>query len=83
MGSLVFICPATGREVSTGIEIDSGSFGSLANGFTELSCPHCCGLHQLLTTQTWISAEAWPDDRPPREALTSDSSESPAPSAEA
>lgn len=54
MGSLVFACPNTEHEVSTGIEIDSSSFGSLSNGFTELRCPHCRP-HQLLETRAWIS----------------------------
>ena len=29
MGTLVFVCPTTGHEVSTGVEVDRSSFKSL------------------------------------------------------
>ncbi len=41
MSMLLFVCPATGQQVSTGIEIDRSSFKSLSRHTTELNCPHC------------------------------------------
>ena len=39
MGTLGFVCPNTGREVDTGIEVDSLSFTSLHS--EQLGCPEC------------------------------------------
>ena len=41
MGILSFVCPSTGREVSTGIDIDAGSFTSLPTRLTQITCPYC------------------------------------------
>jgi hypothetical protein len=41
MGTLMFECPATGMEVSTGIEVDTASFESLSPLTADLPCPHC------------------------------------------
>jgi hypothetical protein len=45
MGTLGFVCPTTGREVDTGIEVDSLSFTSLHS--EQLGCPECLETHQL------------------------------------
>ena len=45
MGTLGFVCPTTGREVYTGIEVDSLSFTSLHS--EQLGCPECLETHQL------------------------------------
>ena len=39
MGTSVFLCPVTGKEVSTGIEMDAPTLVSLRKH--EVSCPHC------------------------------------------
>jgi len=39
MGTLVFVCPTTGQEVSTGIEVDRTSFKGLARTRTAIVCP--------------------------------------------
>ena len=41
MGALVFVCPATGLEVFTGLEMDHDSFAALPSVLPDLSCPHC------------------------------------------
>ena len=43
MGTLVFVCPNSGREVFTGLEIDSASFQGL---------PDCGGTHNLFEVQS-------------------------------
>jgi hypothetical protein len=45
MGRLWFVCPASEREVDTGIELDPVSFASLCG--EELRCPDCLGVHQI------------------------------------
>ena len=41
MGTLVFVCPTTGHEVSTGVEVDRSSFKSLPRTKTAIFCPRC------------------------------------------
>jgi hypothetical protein len=39
MGTLFFMCPATGIEVSTGLEMDVATLEQL--DFAKIYCPHC------------------------------------------
>ena len=39
MGALVFVCPATGLEVSTGLEMDHDSFAALPSVLPTLAVP--------------------------------------------
>ena len=52
MGTLVFVCPATGQEVSTGIEMDRATLLSLRG--EALRCPYCAEPHQVSGIQVWI-----------------------------
>ena len=52
MGILKVRCPETGREVSTGIEIDPQSFASLPDKLTPSTCPFC-GLDHV-----WLKCDA-------------------------
>jgi 4-hydroxy-3-methylbut-2-en-1-yl diphosphate synthase IspG/GcpE len=47
MGALVFVCPTSGREVSTGVEIDAESYRDLPKVLAEISCPACGRTHNL------------------------------------
>jgi hypothetical protein len=47
MGTLFFVCPTTGMEVSSGIEIDADSYKELPNGLSEILCPKCRQRHVL------------------------------------
>jgi hypothetical protein len=53
MGRLAFVCPATGVEVLTGIEMDLATLDSL--GFAKVCCPHCRQTHQLAGIQYWLN----------------------------
>jgi hypothetical protein len=55
MGMLVFVCPATGREVHTGLEIDRATFISLTGQKHEVRCPHCPEPHHTTEILTWLS----------------------------
>jgi hypothetical protein len=46
-------CPATGRELSTGVEMDAATFEQLPEIRAQISCP-ACGLDH-----TWSTREAW------------------------
>jgi hypothetical protein len=62
MGTLVFICPATGREVSTGIEMDGATLIGLRS--EQVRCPHCQQPHNLSGIRAWIVGQE-PMDIPP------------------
>ena len=57
MGTLFFVCPATGREVASGLEVDAGSYESLPNGATEIRCPECQRTHLLSEIQARIGSD--------------------------
>ena len=59
MGTLGFVCPTTGREVDTGIEVDSLSFTSLHS--EQLGCPECLETHQLSLIKVWVAETGPPD----------------------
>jgi len=52
MSVLKVRCPETGREVSTGIEIDPESFASLPDKLPVSNCP-VCGLDRV-----WLKCDA-------------------------
>lgn len=52
MGVLMIRCPNTGREVSTGIDIDHGSFARLPDKLAASKCP-LCGIEH-----TWLKCDA-------------------------
>jgi hypothetical protein len=47
MGTLVFVCPTTGLEVFTGLEMDFDTFADLPSVLPDIRCPHCPKPHQL------------------------------------
>ena len=58
MGTLVFICPATGDEVSTGIGMKVETFESLKA--ETVRCPHCLQVHRLAEDSSLAWAfEGW------------------------
>jgi hypothetical protein len=57
MGTLVFVCPTTGHEVSTGVEVDRSSFKSLPRTKTAIFCPRCRKNHKLSLIWAWLANE--------------------------
>ena len=55
MGALVFVCPATGLEVFTGLEMDHDSFAALPSVLPDIRCPHCPKPHQLSEVSAWLA----------------------------
>ena len=56
MSTLVFVCPTTGQQISTGIEIDRSSYSSLPRTKTQLSCPRCHNDHLLASVWAWLDS---------------------------
>jgi hypothetical protein len=54
MGALKFLCPTTGNEVDTGIDLDPASFASLPREVTPLACSHCNQPHILAGVSAWL-----------------------------
>jgi hypothetical protein len=56
MGTLVFVCPTTGHQVSTGIELDRSSYKSLPRTKTSIFCPRCRKNHLLSRIWAWLDS---------------------------
>ena len=54
MGTLVFVCPTTGHEVSTGVEVDRSSYKRLPRTKTAVFCPRCRENHILAAIWAWL-----------------------------
>jgi hypothetical protein len=57
MGTLVFVCPTTGHEVSTGVEVDRTSYKRLPRTKTAVFCPRCRENHILAAIWAWLVDE--------------------------
>ena len=66
MGTLVFACPATGEEVSTGIEMDLATLERLR--LEKIYCPHCRQPHHLAAIEYWLTEVHLPDVTYPEDA---------------
>ena len=62
MGIVMIRCPKTGREISTGMEVDATSFSATPVFFARSYCPMCRTEHE------WFAKEAWVCDSPPTHA---------------
>jgi hypothetical protein len=51
MATLFFLCPVTGRAVSTGVDVHPGSYARIDEDFAEISCHHCKELHPLASVK--------------------------------
>ena len=55
MATICTSCPNTGREISTGIEIDGDSFARMPHVITRLLCPHCGERHNWSKYNAYLS----------------------------
>ena len=67
MGTLVFVCPTTGHEVSTGVEVDRSNYKRLSRTKTAVFCPRCRKNHMLAAIWAWLVDEVL--ESPKRTAL--------------
>jgi hypothetical protein len=59
LGVVMVRCPKTGRELSTGIEMDAATLEQLPDIRSMIECPVCRVEH------VWSTREAWLDNPPP------------------
>jgi hypothetical protein len=52
MGVLVFVCPTSGQEVVTGLEIDPASYQGLKHETAEIKCSACGLSHNFFQIET-------------------------------
>ena len=57
MSVLFFVCPDTGREVSSNIDIDPDSFRGLPPVQSDIRCPDCGQIHNLFNVPVRLSIE--------------------------
>ena len=57
MGTLVFVCPTSGHEVSTGVQVDRSSYRKLSRTKTAIFCPRCRKSHMLSVIWVWLANE--------------------------
>jgi hypothetical protein len=57
MSVLLFVCPQSGREVSSYIDIDHDSFRALPPVLSDIKCPDCGRIHNLFNVPVRLSDE--------------------------
>jgi hypothetical protein len=62
MGTLYFVCPETGREVSSQLELEADSLHVITNGLYTIPCPNCREAHDLAKLHTWLDGDEGYDD---------------------
>ena len=58
MGIVMTRCPATGREISTGINVDRPRFECSPVFFAQTYCPFCRSEHQWFAKDAWVKESA-------------------------
>ena len=61
MASLLFTCPITHHQASTGIETDESSFKRIPDVLSRTRCLACGYDHVWWKRETWL-ADAFPDN---------------------
>jgi hypothetical protein len=51
-------CPTTGRELSTGVEMDAATFERLPDIRSQIKCPVCRLDHNWSTREAWLGNPA-------------------------
>ena len=54
MGLVMIRCPNTGRELSTGMEVDRASFNRTPVFFGRTFCPICRTDHEWFAKNAWV-----------------------------
>jgi hypothetical protein len=54
MGVIMIRCPQTGREIPTGIEMDTAEFRRAPVFFSRVQCPVCAREHEWFAKDAWV-----------------------------
>jgi hypothetical protein len=57
-GVVMVRCPTTGRELSTGVEMDAATFERLPDIRLRIKCPVCSLDHNWSTREAWLGNPA-------------------------
>lgn len=55
MVSLLFTCPKTSRQASTGVETDANSLSVAWKAILKVACPCCGEVHEISVRETYIN----------------------------
>jgi hypothetical protein len=55
MASLLFTCPKTNQQTSTGIDTDVQSLSASWKAMLKVNCPHCGEVHEISVRDTYIN----------------------------
>jgi hypothetical protein len=58
MGRLMIRCPATGQEISVGLEMDDSRFRSSPVFFSRSYCAFCRTEHEWFAKDAWVCEQA-------------------------
>ena len=58
MGAIMIRCPQTGREIATGIEMDTSEFQRAPVFFSRVRCPVCDRVHEWFAKDAWVCDHA-------------------------
>jgi hypothetical protein len=64
MGALTVCCPATGRKVSLGVELDQATFDRTPDFVATFTCGACAAEHPWSKADAWIAAAEFDPARP-------------------
>jgi hypothetical protein len=54
MGAIMIRCPQTGRDIPTGIEMDTAEFRRAPVFFSRVHCPVCYREHEWFAKDAWV-----------------------------
>lgn len=54
MGTIMISCPETRQAISTGIQVDRGTFHSTPVFFSQTLCPLCREKHEWFAKDAWV-----------------------------
>ena len=55
MAPLLFTCPKTNQQASTGIQTDVQSLSASWKVMLKVKCPHCGEVHEISVRETYIN----------------------------
>jgi hypothetical protein len=58
MEHLIFICPATGKAVDSGVETEIGTLLRIRQNKVRVTCPACGVLHEWLVGDAFLAKAA-------------------------
>ena len=61
---IIYTCPKTGRDVSSGVLTDEDSFARLPHEKVTVNCSECGDVHEYWTSEARLAPEPAPTNKP-------------------